>query len=639
MKDICVIGTDTDAGKTTFSLLWLSAWGGHYGYWKPLETGASDSAIVRRLVPECPVFPPIRHFEEPVAPLLAARREGWSIPEVRVMAAARPNYSPLVIETFGSPFSPLGEDSLQIEWLRLLHRPLVLVTSSAVGAIGRSLQCIESLRGHGLAVRALVLLGPRDIFAEEQIHRNGACSVFSLERPVSWDAAGFREASERQRSVLEAIADALSDCPRMSETVSSEWVRRDQQAIWHPYTSLQPADPPLVITGANDEFLYLANGRRVIDAISSWWTILFGHRDPVLVRALTQALSQIDHVHFAGTTHPWAVELSEYLLATMPWSGGRVFFSDNGSTAVEVALKMAYQYWRRRGETQRTLFVGFEHGYHGDTFGAMAVGRDPLFFGDFEPLLFRAIQVPLDANHLDATLRHHQGEVAAVIIEPLVQGAGGMRMHTPSVLRQIAQVVQQHGTLFIADEVMTGGGRLGPLWAFQAANIAPDLVCAAKTLTGGMMPLAATIASPSIVAAWQTDDPQRTFFHGHSFTGHPLACAVAAANWRRLPRGGQPKAQTIESFWRESLEALLGHPQVRDVRTRGSIVAVELKGDSGYLASVGPSIRRSCLASDVLLRPLGSVVYAMPPLNASLDSLAQIAEAILTAINTIHSGR
>ncbi|MCX7702237.1 MAG: adenosylmethionine--8-amino-7-oxononanoate transaminase [Gemmataceae bacterium] len=665
MTDFCVIGTDTDAGKTTFALLWLSVFGDRYGYWKPMETGQSDSQRVRRLVPTCRVWPPLRYFAEPVAPSLAARRQGESIPLPRHAAAARPNHSPLIVETFGGPLSPWGEGSLQVEFLRELGLPLLLVASSAVGAVGRTLSCLRALSVEGLGVKAVVLIGPRDPFAEAEITHHGGARVFSLEGPgdsSEWTALEIADSASRQRQVLLDLAEWLVETPRPDPARpdltrpdparpdparpdparlenarpdparSADWVRRDQQAVWHPYTSLQPPDPPIVVTATSDEFLHLADGRRIIDGISSWWTILFGHRDPVLIHALTEAARSIDHVHFAGTTHPWAVDLAEQMLATMPWSGGRVFFSDNGSTAVEVALKLAYQFWLRRGEGRRTLFVGFEHGYHGDTFGAMAVGRDPVFFGDFEPLLFRAIQIPLDADALDHTLKANAGDVAAVIIEPLVQGAGGMRMHPPAVLKDIAEVTQRHDSLLIVDEVMTGGGRLGPLWAHQAAAIAPDLICAAKTLTGGMMPLAATIASPTIVEAWETSDPAKTFFHGHSFTAHPLACAVAAANWRRLPRTAQPKAAAMETFWQESLGSLRDHPRVRDVRIRGSIVAVELEDAGGYLAGIGRQIRRSCLDLGVLLRPLGSVVYAMPPLNTSTASLERISEAIRRAI-------
>jgi len=330
------------------------------------------------------------------------------------------------------------------------------------------------------------------------------------------------------------------------------------------------------------------------------------------------------------------VELAELLLGTAPWRfQGRVFFSDNGSTAVEVALKMAYQYWCHQGEPQRTRFVGFTGGYHGDTFGAMAVGRDPVFFGTFEPLLFRAEMVPLSAESLDDALTRHGTEVAAVIIEPLVQGAGGMRMHTPATLHAIAEVAQRHKVLLIADEVMTGGGRTGMLWAHQAAGIAPDLICAAKTLAGGVLSLAATLAAPQIVAAWETADRRRTFFHGHSFTAHPLACAIAVANWKMLTAAPNPVPGQMAAFWTTQLAPLRNHPRVRDVRVCGTIAAVELNVAGGYLADVGRQLRRHCLEHGVLLRPLGSVLYAMPPLRTSTNSLKQIADALLSAVKSL----
>src|SRR5262249_2647787 len=269
---------------------------------------------------------------------------------------------------------------------------------------------------------------------------------------------------------------------------------------------LRDPDAPLACVGAQDELLYLADGRRVIDGISSWWTILHGHRYPPLMAALREASAAFDHVHFAGVTHQPAVELADLLLETMPGRGGRVFYSDNGSTAVEVALKMAYQFWCHHGEPERTRFVGFEHGYHGDTFGSMAVSRDPVFFGRFEPLLFQADILPLDPVHLDEHLHKHREQIAAVILEPLVQGAGGMRMHSPETLRQIVDITHRHGVLFVADEVMTGGGRTGTLWAHQSGGVTPDLLCASKTLAGGVLPLAATLVAPAIVDAFRTAD-------------------------------------------------------------------------------------------------------------------------------------
>jgi adenosylmethionine-8-amino-7-oxononanoate aminotransferase len=640
MTDLLVLGTDTDAGKTTLALLWLAAFPQGYEYWKPVETGDSDTDRVRRLVPAASVHAPLARFRDAVAPPLAARREGGVVPPARAIAAAKP--APrhpgrrLLVETFGSPLSPLNETELQVALVQSLAVPAVLASSSAVGAVGRTLQTLQALARYVVQPAAVVLMGRPDEFAAEQIARHWpGVRVFSLWAPASWDAEGVAGAAREQLAVLEALRSCLAAAAVGSRQEVGDLLERDRRHVWHPYGSLREPDPPLVSVAAQDEFICLADGRRVIDAISSWWTILHGHRHPVLMATLSEATQSFDHVHFAGLTHSHAVTLAELLLSTAPWAGGRVFFSDDGSTAVEVALKMAYQYWCHQGEPRRTWFVGFEGGYHGDTFGAMSVGRDPVFFGRFEPLLFRAENVPLSADRLDDALTRHQGEVAAVIVEPLVQGAGGMRMHTPARLRELFEVARGHGVLFIADEVMTGGGRTGPLWAHQAAGIAPDLICAAKTLAGGVLPLAATLTAPSLVAAWDTADRSRTFFHGHSFTAHPLACAVATANWRMLTAAPNPAPRKVEAFWNEALEPLRSHPQVRDVRVCGTIAAVEVNSPGGYLAAVSRHLRCRCLEHGVLVRPLGSVLYAMPPFCTSEASLERIAHALTQAVESL----
>ncbi len=651
MTDVLIAGTDTDAGKTALALLWLAVLADDYEYWKPLETGDSDSQRVHRCVPGAHVHPPLAQFKHAVAPLLAARLEARTVPPAAAIAEARPGTTAagrhLLIETFGSLLSPLNETELQIELVKSLALPVILVGSSAVGAIGRTLQSLVALLGHGVRPAAVVLMGPPDAFAVEQLGRHWPLgAVFSLELPSTWDPEGVARAAQEQSEVLQALClyvveghptarnaaagqqelPARFTPPRGS--IAPDILERDQRFVWHPYTSLRDPDLPLVAVAAEDEFLWLADGRRVIDGISSWWTILHGHRHPVLTAALQEAARSLDHVHFAGVTHPAAVDLAELVLSTAPWQGGRVFYSDNGSTAVEVALKLAYQYWCHQDEPERTWFVGLEGGYHGDTFGAMSVSRDPLFFGRFEPLMFQAEMVPPLAKRLDEALTRLAGKVAAVIVEPLVQGAGGMRMHPAEELSRMAQVTRQHGVLFIADEAMTGGGRTGSLWAHQAAGIAPDLICAAKTLAGGMLSLAATLAAPSIVAAWDTADRSRTFFHGHSFTAHPLACAVAVANWKMLTSTPSSAPQRMERFWNDALAPLRGHPRVREVRTRGIIAAVELDLPGGYLAPIGRQLRSACLEKGVLLRPLGSVLYAMPPLCTSEASLDQIADAM-----------
>jgi adenosylmethionine-8-amino-7-oxononanoate aminotransferase len=632
MTGCVIVGTDTDAGKTTFAMLFLAVHAERFDYWKPVETGEPDSLRVRRLVPAATVHEPLARFREPAAPCLAAQREGRAMPGVAEIVAATPSCTkPLLIETFGGPLSPLTDEVLQSELIRSLHRPVILVASSKVGAVGRTLATVRALAEFSLRPAVIVLVGPRDKFAESQIARHtGGLPVVSVwHPPVEWTAESLGQAANEQREVLSRVAGCLDTS---SETRSgldpTNLLERDRAAVWHPYSSLVDPVDPLPVVAAEREFLHLADGRTLVDAISSWWTILHGHRHPPLMQALAEASEALDHVLFAGVTHRPAVELAELLLASAPWSGGRVFYSDNGSTAVEVALKMAYQFWRHRGEPKRTLFVGFENGYHGDTFGAMAVGRDPLFFGAFEPLLFRALQVPLSADRLDRVLSEHRGQAAAVILEPLVQGAGGMRMHSTAELKAIFEATKRHDVLFIADEVMTGC-RTSRLWAHQHAGIAPDLICSAKTLTGGTLPLAATLASPEIVAAFQTPDRSKTFFHGHSFTANPLTCAVAAANWRSLATNAwKRESERIETYWRAQVAPLRDQPGVKDVRICGTIAAVELDCQGGYLAEIGPRIRAQAISRGVLLRPLGSVVYALPPLCTSEESLGRIAGAI-----------
>ena len=635
MSDAIVLGTDTDAGKTTFALLWMAAFPEDYAYWKPVETGPSDTETVERLVPDARVHRPLARFRDAVAPEVAAEREGRSVPEVgEILDAVPEDTRSLLLETFGSPLSPLRPDALQIELIRRFERPSLLVGSTAVGAVGRALQSIETLRAYGIEPRALVLIGPADPYAESKIRQHGGLDVFTLEPPATFDEEGVRLCAEKQIDVLRSLYETLETLVS-GQSVDKDWVGRDRRSVWHPYTSLKDPDEPLNVVDSRDEFLILEDGRQIIDGFSSWWTIQHAHRYPPLMKALREAARRYDHVVFAGVTHPPAIELAERMLASMPWSGGRVFYSDNGSTAVEVALKLAYQFWCHRGEPGRRLFVGFEGGYHGDTFGAMAVSRDPLFFGTFEPLLFESRIVPLAPKSLDRLLEREGSRVAAVIIEPLVQGAGGMLMHSPETLAALADVARKHGVLFIADEVMTGGGRTGTLWAHQAAGITPDLVSAGKTIAGGILPIATTLVAPHIVEAFDTEDRSRTFFHGHSFTAHPLSCAVGVANWRLMENGIGEGPRQIESFWRERIEPMRSRPGVKDVRIQGTIAAIELDLPGGYLADAGRPIRQVCLERGVYLRPLGNVLYSLPPFRTSRASLEQIADAMEAALTEV----
>jgi adenosylmethionine-8-amino-7-oxononanoate aminotransferase len=652
MSDFLVVGTDTDAGKTTFALLWMTTFVEEYGYWKPVETGESDTQTIRRLVPAAQVLSPLASFDEAVAPPLAAKRAGKSIPPALQIASSRPSgVRPLLIETFGGPLSPLNDSELQISLIKVLSVPCVLISSSQIGAVGRTLATLQSLISAKVRIAAVVLIGPRDEYSEDEIAKHGNVPTFGLGEPAAWETRSLRDWANECRDSLDQIREVLRSYVPAEPDARSEGdaadgissvasrvglralTERDRAVVWHPYTPLQGADDPLQVVAANEEFIELADGRRLIDAISSWWTILHGHRQPRLMASLELAARSIDHVMFAGVTHRYAVECAELLMKTAPWPDGRVFFSDNGSTAVEVALKMAYQFWCHSGEPQRRLFVGLEGGYHGDTFGAMAISRDPVFFGRFDPLLFESVRVPPDPERLDEVLATRGSEVGAVIVEPLVLGAGGMRMYSADNLTAMHAVCRKHGILFIADEVMTCG-RTGSFWAHTQAGIAPDLICAAKTLAGGVMPLAATLVSPTVVAEFEVADRAKTFFHGHSFTGHPLSNAVAVENLKMMSDGVWMKdAERIQAFWQREAIKLGDLPKVNNVRTCGTILAMDVNGSDGYLADSGPIMRRVAIEHGVLLRPLGNVLYAMPPLCTSDESLARIIEAMRAAVS------
>ncbi len=395
--------------------------------------------------------------------------------------------------------------------------------------------------------------------------------------------------------------------------------------------------------------LELEDGRQIIDCISSWWVTIHGHSHPALANALFQQAQQLEQVIFAGFTHEPAERLARKLLAHLPKSLTRVFFSDNGSTAIEVALKMAYQYWYNKGERQRTKFISFEGGYHGDTLGAMSVGGSSPWWQSFKNLMFSTDVVPFPATFdedsdvevseaqtlekLNYLLGQNGDRYAGIFIEPLVQGAAGMRMCRPQFLQAIVQLAKSFGVLSIYDEVMTGFGRTGELFACLKSDTAPDLLCLSKGLSGGCLPLAVTLATEEIYQAFYSDDINQTFFHSHSYTGNPLACATGIASLELLEQNPQAY-QKMEQQHRRYIEKwLIGHPKIEHIRTCGTIAAMEVKTDSeSYLNATGSVLRSRFLAEGFLLRPLGNTIYLMPPYcitNSELESIYQAIGRIL----------
>lgn len=410
----------------------------------------------------------------------------------------------------------------------------------------------------------------------------------------------------------------------------------DKKNIWHPFTPLVGGPEPILIESAQGIYLRTPEGKNIIDAVCSWWVNLHGHAHPVLAEALGAQALKLEHVIFAGFTHEPAIRLSENLLGILPGRLSRVFFSDNGSTAVEVALKMAIQFWSNRGQARKKI-IAIAGAYHGDTFGAMSVGDRGLFTRPFFDYLFDVEFIPFPDGTNDGLVIEQFGRlaqqqnVAAFIFEPLVQAAAGMRIYTPAVLDKLLTIARAHDIICIADEVFTGFGRTGKLFACDHLQQAPDIMALSKGITGGTLPLGVTACNEKILGAFQSDDFGKTFFHGHSYTANPLACAVANASFGLLmddacARSIHRIAQEHEKFKMR----ISDHPRIKTARTLGTIFALELETGTGtsYENEIRKKIYPYFLDRGILLRPLGNVIYILPPYIISNDELAIIYTAI-----------
>jgi len=401
-------------------------------------------------------------------------------------------------------------------------------------------------------------------------------------------------------------------------------------AVWPPYRSLADRTPPLEVIATHGTRIVLADGRELIDGIASWWTAAHGYNHPHLLGALREQAEQMPHVMFAGLTHASATRLANRLLEKLPPGFARVFFSESGSVAVEVALKIALQTWRNRGEPQRDTILAFAHGYHGDTFAAMAVSDGP---EAGRALRVRFAPVPVDAESVqafDRIVAANADRLAALIIEPLVQGAGGMRMHDGHALARLRAAADATGALLVFDEIFTGFGRTGPLFALERAGVVPDLITLGKGLTGGVTPLAVTVANAAITAAF-TDGPEPMLAHGPTYMGHALGCAVANASldlFEREPRAAQ--ATAIEAQLRDELRPCAAFAHVRDVRVCGAIGAVELASPPDLGA-----LRAAFVDQGIWLRPFGSIVYTTPPLTIAPDDLSAVTHAMVKTVGTL----
>ncbi len=417
----------------------------------------------------------------------------------------------------------------------------------------------------------------------------------------------------------------------------------DRKNIWHPFTPLQGAGDPILISSAEGAYLHTADGRSILDAVSSWWVNLHGHSHPDIANAIAEQAKKLEHVIFAGFTHEPAIRLSENLLTILPSDQKKIFFSDNGSTAVEVALKMSFQYWHNRG-IKKTKVIAFKGAYHGDTFGSMSVAERGLFTKPFSPFLFETTFIDFpEKNNEEKVLLQFKNlvagfDVAAFIFEPLVQAAAGMRMYPAALLETLIAHAREHDVICIADEVFTGFGRTGKYFASDFLKNKPDIISLSKGITGGFLPLGVTACSEEILSAFDSAEFSKTFFHGHSYTANPLACAAANASFRLLTdEKCRSRILGITNKHARFAARLQHHPKISDVRTLGTILAIELRSEEGtdYANSLRKKIYPYFLGKNILLRPLGNVVYVVPPYvmtDEQLDRVYTTIEGFLALI-------
>ncbi len=424
--------------------------------------------------------------------------------------------------------------------------------------------------------------------------------------------------------------------------------------FWLPFTQMKSISNVPSVKSGKGIMLELSDGRRLMDCISSWWVTLHGHAQPEIAEAIYRQAMTLEQVICAGLTHEPAEKLASALVSILPSGLKHVFYSDDGSTAVEVGLKMAVQYWKNMEKPGHKRFLAFEGAYHGDTMGAMSVSHRSIFTSAFNDLMFNVDFVPYPATWigddqaaekeasalavLDRLLETHPGEYAALIVEPLIQGAGGMRMCRPGFLKSLRERLRGQDILLIFDEVMVGFGRTGDLFASVKADVSPDIICLSKGITGGFMPLAATVCNDEVYGAFYADDPAKTLYHGHSYTANPIGCAAALASFDLLMQN-QHRFRGMEAWHLRGISGLKDHPRLSHLRACGTIAAMDvIDGEnSGYLSAVGPMMKSLFFEKGFLLRPLGNVLYILPPYCITEAQLQSVYECIIEVADRLHN--
>lgn len=677
-RPIFITGTDTGVGKTiaTAALgLLLQDQGINAGVMKPVQCAGNDAVFLKRILKIKDALELVNPFfaPEPLSPHIAFARRNQRIDPQKILKAfdrLASGYDVMLVEGAGGLMVPLREDYLVVDLVRDLNAELVIVSRLGLGTINHTLLTIEQARSRGISVKGIIFndaIGKSKGVPEktnpqaiEQI--SGVPVLGTIPHLKRLDVPNLL------RQVKNKINLKLLNTP-YPVPLTPQLRSLDKEFIWHPFTQMKDwqNQDPLIIERAEGSYLIDTEGRKYLDGVSSLWVNVHGHRKKEIDTALHDQISRVSHSTFLGLSNVPATELAQQLIEIAPPGLKKVFYSDNGSTAVEIAIKMAYQYWQNTGSRKKINIVHLKNSYHGDTLGSVSVGGIDLFHKVYRNLIFKTIGLPGQGwetvEAFEKLLKKKADTVAAIVVEPLIQGAAGMLLWPKGVLKKISELCRRHDVFLIADEVATGFGRTGKMFACEHERVTPDLLCLAKGLTGGYLPLAATVTTQRIYDGFVFDPSialrvnpersrrveyrdQKTFFHGHTYTANPLACAAAIANLKifkkeRVLEKLAPKIKCLA----KNLQMFYNLASVGEVRQLGFMVGIELVRDRktmkpfDWKEQIGVRVCQEVRKHGVILRPLGNVIVLMPPLSISMSEIETLCTETYRAIRTVTERR
>ncbi len=638
-KSIFITGTDTNIGKTVVSLFLLKAISSYQkkiklSYFKPIQSGNLEETDSDYIYKYCGksvrVEKETYSFRLPISPNRAAMDEKKEIELDKIKKDLNAiDCEICVLEGAGGVQVPINETQKILDIPKLLNVPILIVASTKLGTINHTFLTVESAKINGLNIMGIILNGDRDLGLRELIEKETSIPVIG-EVP-------------RVENIGQSLNDTVSffNASFISNLVGTPFLKAEvseKDHIWYPFTQHKIRKNNHKVIRGKGAFLYLESGKKVFDAISSWWVNLHGHGHPQIAKEIYSQALTLEHTILSGLNHDPAKKLSGKLIELTRKSGGdfeKVFFSDNGSTSVEVALKIAFQYSKNKG-TGRKKFLSLRGSYHGDTFGAMSVSDPDSFHKTFNELLFEVDFIsPDNFEELSEIEKGTPQEYAAFIVEPLIQGAGGMSIYSEAFLREVRLFCTRNNILLIFDEVFTGLGRLGDMFAFSKASVIPDILCLSKGISGGFLPISTTLVCKKIFNEFLSDKIDHAFLHGHSYTGNPLAAAASLASLEILgTKECQNAILKIEEVTTRRIKRLSENVQVENARSIGTIGAINLKGKGGYFSSkFSYDFFESALEKGVLLRPLGNVIYTVPPYCSRSEDLDYVYDVIEELVN------